>query len=90
MMNHWAAEFNALYPEVELDIRGGGANTNVLNAFVEGTIDLVPISRPLPAETITAFKARYGYEPTQITIAPDALGIYVNKNNPIAGLSLAQ
>lgn len=61
MMNHWAAEFNALYPEVELDIRGGGANTNVLNAFVDGTIDLVPISRALPAETSAAFKAKYGY-----------------------------
>lgn len=90
MMNHWAAEFNALYPEVELDIRGGGANTNVLNAFVDGTIDLVPISRALPAETSAAFKAKYGYEPTQITIAPDALGVYVNKNNPVAGLTLGQ
>ena len=36
------------------------------------------------------FKAKFGYEPAQVVVAQDAVGVYVNKNNLIAGLTLAQ
>lgn len=90
LLNHWAVEFSALYPEVDLDIRGGGVNTNVLDRFIEGKIDIVPISREVPSETMERFRARNGYELAQIIIGPDALGVYVNRNNPVAGLTMAQ
>ena len=48
LMNHWAAEFARLYPDVEMDIHGGGP-TEGLSALLEGKVDLVPMSRPLPA-----------------------------------------
>ncbi len=90
MVNHWAVEFTQLYPEVDLDIHGGGATTNVFSDFMAGKVDILPMSRTIPTNVVAEFKARFGYEPAEVVVGPDALGFYVNKNNPIAGLSMAQ
>lgn len=90
MVNHWAVEFCQLYPEVELDIHGGGATTNVFADFIAGKVDILPMSRPIPTNLMADFKTRYGYAPTEVIVGPDALGFYVNKNNPVTGLSLEQ
>ena len=37
-----------------------------------------------------AFESRYGYKPTQIRTAVDALAVFVNKDNPIKSLALEQ
>jgi phosphate transport system substrate-binding protein len=89
LVNRWAAEFAGIYPGVELDSRGGGSVTG-LSELIEGKVDLVPMNRPVPAEDIARFKARFGCEPAQIVVAQDAEAVYVNKNNPIVGLTLAQ
>ncbi|HTQ51634.1 MAG TPA: PstS family phosphate ABC transporter substrate-binding protein [Candidatus Acidoferrales bacterium] len=89
LVNRWAAEFARLYPQVQLDLHGGGSETG-LAGLIEGKVDLVPMNRPVPAEDIARFKAKFGYEPSQIVVAQDAEAVYVNKNNPIAGLTLAQ
>ena len=89
LVNRWAAEFSTIYPGVEFGIHGGGTALG-LPALLEGSTDLVPSGRALPAEDVERFKAKFGYEPAQITVAQDAVGIYVNKRNPIAGLTLAQ
>ena len=46
------------------------------------------LSRPLWPEEIARFKDKFGYEPTSIVVAQDAVGIYVNKNNPLGGHDL--
>ncbi len=48
------------------------------------------MSRPLSAEDVARYQARHGHEPAQIVVAQDAVGVHVNKNNPIASLTLAQ
>lgn len=89
LINRWASEFVTLYPEVAFDIQGGGSLAN-LPAFLEGKADLMPMSRPLRPDELKAFKDRFGCEPAQIVVAQDAVGVYVNKNNPLGGLTLAQ
>jgi len=89
LINRWASEFVTLHPETEFDIRGGGG-TNGLRELLEGRTDLVPMSRSLPGNYVARFKARFGYEPTLVVVAQDAVGVYVNKNNPLPGLTLAQ
>ena len=37
-----------------------------------------------------AFAKKYGYKPTRITVALDCLAVYVHKDNPIHGLTMAQ
>lgn len=88
-LNRWAAEFAALHPEAELNIQSGGS-VEGLAKFLAGQVDLVPISSTLPAADIARFKEKFGYEPAQIIVAQDAVGVYVNKDNPISGLTVAQ
>ena len=37
-----------------------------------------------------AFEAKYGYKPTPIPVAIDALAVFVHKDNPIKGLDIKQ
>ena len=39
---------------------------------------------------VEAFEKRFGYKPTPIAVAIDALAIFVHKDNPIEGLTIAQ
>jgi phosphate transport system substrate-binding protein len=89
LINRWASEFATLYPEVVLDIQGGGSVAS-LPAFLQGKVDLMPMGRPLWPSEIKSFRDKFGYEPAQIVVAQDAVGIYVNKNNPLTGLTLVQ
>jgi phosphate transport system substrate-binding protein len=89
LLNRWAAEFATLYPRVELNFEGGGSEDGFAR-FLSGQADIVPVGRSLTADEIAKFKTKFGYDPAQIIVAQDAVGVYVNKDNPIAGLTLAQ
>ena len=89
LVNRWASEFATLYSDVVLDIQGGGSVAS-LPAFLAGKVDLMPMARPLLPDELKQCKDKFGYEPAQIIVAQDAVGIYVNKNNPLAGLTLIQ
>ena len=39
---------------------------------------------------VEAFESKYGYKPTFYRVALDALAIFVNKDNPVRGVTLAQ
>lgn len=90
LINRWAAEFGRLFPNVALEIHGSGMRPEVFNDFIDEKIDIVPMSRPAPPEVISRYKAKFGVEPCQFVIGPDALAVYVNKSNPVAGLTLEQ
>ena len=44
----------------------------------------------MKAAEIDAFEKKYGYKPTEVKVAIDALAVFVRKDNPIKGLSLDQ
>jgi phosphate transport system substrate-binding protein len=48
------------------------------------------MSRTMKDEEIVAFEKKHGYKPTAVPVAIDALAVYANKDNPVAGLSIAQ
>jgi len=89
LMTFWAEGFKALYPNVNIQIEGKGSAT-APPALIEGTAQLGPMSRAMKQEELDAFEKKYGYKPTQIKVAVDALAIFVNKDNPIKGLTLTQ
>src|SRR3989344_9534046 len=89
LMTLWAEEFKRLYPNVNIQIQAAGSST-APPALTEGTSNFGPMSRAMKGEEIAAFEAKYGYKPTQIKVAIDALAVFVNKDNPIKGLNLAQ
>jgi phosphate transport system substrate-binding protein len=89
LMTLWAEGFQRQYPSVRVQIEGKGSST-APPALISGTAQLGPMSRPMKANEIDDFEKRYGYKPTQIRVAVDALAIYVNKDNPIEQLDLTQ
>ena len=89
LMTFWAEGFAKLYPSVKIQIEGKGSAT-APPALIAGTAQLGPMSRPMKASEIDAFEKQYGYKPTPIAVAMDALAVYVNKDNPLSHLSLEQ
>jgi len=89
LMTFWAEEFKRYYPNVMLEVEGKGSST-APPALIAGTAQLGPMSRKMKAEEIDAFEKKYGYKPTLIGVAVDALAVYVNKDNPIPSLTLQQ
>lgn len=85
----WAEEFKRLYPNVNIQIQAAGSST-APPALTEGTANVGPMSREMKSKEIEAFEAKYGYKPTGIAVAIDALAVYVHKDNPIKGLTISQ
>jgi len=84
-----AAEFRRMYPDVTLQVTASPISIGPA-ALLEGRADIVPMSRPLALEEVRSFTKKYGYQPTEIKVAADALAIYVEKGNPVPGLTLVQ
>ena len=89
LMTLWAEEFKRVYPNVNLQIQAAGSST-APPALTEGTANVGPMSRKMKEGEETAFEQKYGYKPTAIRVAIDALAVYVHKDNPLAGLSMPE
>ena len=89
LMTLWAEGFRKQYPNVKIQIEGKGSST-APPALIEGTAQIGPMSRPMKSSEIDAFEKKYGYKPTAFPVAIDALAVYVHKDNPIKGMTLAQ
>ncbi len=89
LMTFWAEGFAKHYPNVKIQIEGKGSST-APPALIAGSAQLGPMSRPMKASEMDEFEKKYGYKPTAIGVALDALGVYVNKDNPIQSLSIEQ
>ena len=88
-MTRWAKGFKDLYPGASIDIESKGSAT-APPALLEGIAQFAPMSRPMTAEEIDAFKKKYGYQASGFRVAVDALAVYVNKDNPIECLTVPQ
>jgi phosphate transport system substrate-binding protein len=89
MMALWAEAFRKMYPNVKIQIEGKGSST-APPALIAGTAQFGPMSRTMRSTEIDQFEAKYGYKPTQLRTSYDALAVYVNKDNPLEKLTLAQ
>jgi len=89
LMAMWSEGFKAHYPNVNLQIEGKGSST-APPALISRTAQLGPMSRAMKSKEIDDFEKTFGYKPTQVKVAIDALGVFVHKDNPIKGLTLKQ
>jgi phosphate transport system substrate-binding protein len=75
MVVKWAQEFQAIHPEVKIDIAAGGAGKGMADALA-GAVDLGMVSREIfPAELE---KGAYAFAVTKDAVLPT-----VNKSNPL-------
>lgn len=89
LMTLWAEEFKRDYPNVNVQIQAAGSST-APPALTEGTSNMGPMSRMMKDKELEAFEKKFGYKPTPIPVAIDALAVFAHKDNPIEGLSIAQ
>jgi phosphate transport system substrate-binding protein len=89
LMTLWAEGFRKQYPSVKIQIEGKGSST-APPALIEGTAQLGPMSRTMKNTEVDAFERKFRYKPTALPVAIDALAVYVNKDNPVKGFTMAQ
>lgn len=89
LMTLWAEDFKREYPNVNIQIQAAGSST-APPALTEGTSNLGPMSRKMKDKELEAFERRYGYKPTPIRVAIDALAVFVHKDNPVKGMTIPQ
>jgi phosphate transport system substrate-binding protein len=89
LMTLWAESFRKQYPNIRIQIEGKGSST-APPSLIQGTAQLGPMSRLMKADEIDGFEKKYGYKPTPIRVAVDALAVYVNKDNPLQQLTLQE
>ena len=89
LMTFWAEGFKKHYPNVTIEIEGKGSST-APPALISGQATFGPMSRAMKGEETGAFEKQYGYKPTALPTAIDMLAVYVNKDNPVEGLTFQQ
>jgi len=89
LMTLWAESFGKFYPNAKIQIEGKGSST-APPALISGTAQLGPMSREMKGTEVDGFEKKYGYKPTPIRTSVDALAVFVNKDNPIKCMTIAQ
>lgn len=89
LMTLWAESFQSVYPNVSIEIEGKGSST-APPALIEGQAQFGPMSRVMKASEVDKFEAKFGYKPTPVRVAVDALAVFVHKDNPIKALTMEQ
>jgi len=89
LMTLWAEGFAKTHPAVRIQVEGKGSST-APPALLAGTAQLGPMSREMKDSELDSLEAKYGFPPTAIVVAIDALAVYVNKDNPLTQLSIPE
>ena len=85
----WTEEFKKIYPGIKPEVDGKGSS-NAIPALTNGQATFGPMSREPKKSEIADFKARFGYEPVIVPTSIDMLAVFVNKDNPVDGMSFPE
>lgn len=85
----WQKAYLERNPGVTFRVAGGGSGVGI-GALCSGSTDIATASRPMKEEEYERAKANTGKTPVEFKVGLDALAIYVNKNNPIASISIPE
>ena len=98
LVKDWESGFNRFHPGVQFENRLTGT-ASAMGALYTGTGDLALMGREIWPFEIVAFREVKGYNPTGIDVVTGsyktrnrgyAIVVFVHKDNPIRGLTLAQ
>lgn len=85
----WSEAFGAKYPGIQVQVTGGGSGTGI-SSLINGTTDIANASRAMKDEEKAQVKAKYGGDVVEIPVARDGITIYVNGENPLESITVAQ
>ncbi|HBS28261.1 MAG TPA: phosphate-binding protein [Phycisphaerales bacterium] len=89
LMTQWFEEFRKYYPNVKTELEGKGSST-APPALIEGQAQFGPMSRPMKSSEIDEFEKKFGFKPTELRTAIDALAVFVHKDCPLNEISMDQ
>jgi len=84
-----ADELQTIQPGFKYDFQATVSGLCV-KALVDGQVPIVAITRDIKPEEVAAFTAKWGYAPTRIAFAMDALVVLVHEDNPVRAIKLEQ
>lgn len=84
-----AEEYMKAHPGEVVQVNGGGSGTGIA-ALINGSADMAMASRPMKEKEMTQAAESRGSAPVEHAIALDALGVFVNNENPVKELTIAQ
>jgi phosphate transport system substrate-binding protein len=87
LVRAWISDLTLRQPHLKIAVVAD-ASGDGLAALLEHRAEAAAMARRLTAAEIAEFVREYGYEPSEVPVAADALAVYVHKDNPITGLSL--
>lgn len=85
----WAEAYHSVKPDVSVEVSGGGSGTGIRD-LTQGMVDMANSSRTMTDDEKAQAKSKSGKDVVEWMVGYDALGIYVNKNNPINEINLPQ
>ena len=85
----WSDTFRQLHPDVRVQIQAPGSASAPI-ALLEGAADIGMMSRPMSEDESQAFQRRFGYAPTRVAVAHDAIVVFVNPDNPLTAITRRQ
>ena len=85
----WAETYMGAHGDVKIQVTGGGTGTGFA-ALQNQTTDLCDASRKAKAAEIANCVKAFGKRPTEYKVALDGLSVYVNGENPLKELTVAQ
>jgi phosphate transport system substrate-binding protein len=89
LARRWAREYMDLYPGSQIRVKGGGTEGGIAG-LIRGEMDICMASRSLRPEETAAVKARRGVDAIGISVALDGVVVYVNGENKVSRMTLAQ
>ena len=87
LLQAWAEQYKAVRPDVIVQVAGGGSGVGIAG-LLDGTLDVAAASREMRSPEREGIRARLGGAPEEITVARDALAVFVHRSNPLQRISI--
>jgi len=89
LVTRLAEEYMIVNPHVAIAVTGGGSGVGI-SSLIDGGIDIANSSRPMKEAEEADLKEKQGQDTHAVRFAVDGVAVVVNKDNPVAELTVDQ
>lgn len=89
LLTNLAIGFESMHGTLDIVVRQGGTDSG-LKALSAGGCDIAAVSRALTAEERASIEAASGKRAVEVTVALDGVCVFVNRDNPLSGITREQ
>jgi len=89
LVQAWAENYHKKKPDVSVQVAGGGSGVGIAG-LIDGILDLAAASREMEPKEIDRAAQKNGHKLIEVSVALDALSVYVHKDNQINTIALEE